>query len=664
MQRHTEIAEWVEGTTPAFFAARSDAMDELQGLEVGLNYLDRHNRIYEESTDSVEEAVGADEHIWPPMTFDRASNDLESDSFDELPETTPIFITYLRSLIPTGTGRTECASCSWQFDSDLGLDYIRSHFRDCYLKGLDMAEENVVEIEPQEITDKWRSCCSDDQADCERLQVYMPSIDGFVDQLRTLCNGRLVCIDPKCKAAQPFDAAVDNLRVHYQVYHDGRFLPHEDTGDLLDVTSHLALQAWKIERLFAKAQALSDKWVSMDNKARDMAKERCRWSLERECSAYGRFQEMQQFGVLKDLNKVFRSRYRQFHRLVSKSSSTDLALFTNGLREKYPKHKDLRRLGTRIFKRVLQGSSPTTLLEVFAFISLSQAMATVMKRRGIQVDLSPGTIDYHAWRACIEDEADQRLYDQILIAWFHPRWREELHSGGTNQTPFSVQEAMERLVLQVMQAKQTNGAFRFSAFLRLDSSLKKQAHQESTCTLRDDDHEPPGSPADTHTGKEAKDDPGGSGTGALINTIIFIGVWLFMIYISALGVALLYLGNPEHCHLITRDGEEHVASARNVVLAVEKMKDRIIDRLRRHPSITVLDGIVKGVDEVLDGGYVWSVSDLHICLEQAVQNHVEEPGLRSLLYTEIRRWCKEALNWVEPICERHRGGCMFVPVAL
>jgi hypothetical protein len=88
---------------------------------------------------------------------------------------------------------------------------------------------------------------------------------------------------------------------------------------------------------------------------------------------------------------------------------------------------------------------------------------------------------------------------------------------------------MKKLVLQLMQAKQTNGAFKFSAFLRPDPFPQKQAHQESTCTLLDDNCEPSGSPADTHPNKEENDDPGGSGTEALIDTAIFAGVWLFMI---------------------------------------------------------------------------------------------------------------------------------------
>lgn len=83
--------------------------------------------------------------------------------------------------------------------------------------------------------------------------------------------------------------------------------------------------------------------------------------------------------------------------------------------------------------------------------------------------------------------------------------------------------------------------------------------------------------------------------------------------------------------MITVDGQEHVASVRDVMLATETMRDRILDRLRQHPNITGLDGIVKAVEEVLDGGYIWSMSDLHICLEQAVQVRTNTPSIAALM---------------------------------
>lgn len=88
---------------------------------------------------------------------------------------------------------------------------------------------------------------------------------------------------------------------------------------------------------------------------------------------------------------------------------------------------------------------------------------------------------------------------------------------------------MKRVVLQLMQAKQTNGAFKFSAFLRLVPFPKKQAHRGRARTLWDEDCAPSGSPVDTRLNKEEKDGTESNGIERLINTIIFIGVWLFMI---------------------------------------------------------------------------------------------------------------------------------------
>ncbi|KAM6509766.1 hypothetical protein FALCPG4_017413 [Fusarium falciforme] len=67
-QREMEISKWVEGATPAF--SRLKAMEELRGLEIGLDYVDRSNRGYAESIDSDEETTGADETIWTPVASD------------------------------------------------------------------------------------------------------------------------------------------------------------------------------------------------------------------------------------------------------------------------------------------------------------------------------------------------------------------------------------------------------------------------------------------------------------------------------------------------------------------------------------------------------------------------------------------------------------------
>ncbi|UPK95386.1 hypothetical protein LCI18_006321 [Fusarium solani-melongenae] len=590
-----------EQYAPDTESEESDVLDELQGLEIGLDFLDE-SEDEDETIDEEEETVGDNDDekavfrdLEELALAELVLKHLQArESVAEMRE--PILISYLKMLRPNGSGNVECPFCQWSFNREqLNLDSIRSHFRCCgdwaaatSLCSLDYSEQQH-ETELREVMDKLQRLWS------KRKPPHLVELLQLIYRTPRLLN------------------TFDGMN-----WHDD-----DNTTGRLDVSVYLACHKREIERLLAKAQARQQEWNSMDNDAREMEKARCSWVLECERSIFRRWPEMPQFNVLRDLNRIF---------------------------------------------QVIQGTSPTTLLEIFAFISLSQSMATVMRRRDIHINLDPGTVDYLSWRTCIEDEASRGLYDEILIVWFHPQWKDELHSGESNQSPLSAQEAMKRLVIELMKAQQTNGAFKFSAFLMLDPFPQQQAHQESTCalpSLRDDDCDPPSSPANTHPDKEAKDDPGGSGTEALINTVIFIGVWLFMIYVSALGVALLFLSNPEQrCYLITGDGEEHVASTRNVVLVAEKMKDRILDRLRHHLSITTLDGIFKAVKEVLDGGYVWSVSDLHVCLEQAVQNHVEEPGLRSLLYTEIRHLCKEALNWVEPICERHRGGCMFVPVAL
>lgn len=283
------------------------------------------------------------------------------------------------------------------------------------------------ETEARRIIAELQRYCLDIRERFRVAQAKLPSADGFLKQIRTFCNGQLTCIGSGCNVAQFFDASWDGLSSHYKASHAKHILQNKDIRDVVDINHHLGRCGESVEQLFAEARDRRDQWRSMDHHARKMEEKRCRRSLNYEHSAFRRLSMMPQVMVLKHVDKVFRSRYQRFRRLIAKSPLRELTLFTKELRDKCPKPKTLRRLGLRVFQQVVQGGSPNTLLEVFAFISLSQAMAAVMCHRGIQVDLNPGTIDYHAWRACIEDATEQHIYDQILLAWFHPCWREELH---------------------------------------------------------------------------------------------------------------------------------------------------------------------------------------------------------------------------------------------
>lgn len=101
-------------------------------------------------------------------------------------------------------------------------------------------------------------------------------------------------------------------------------------------------------------------------------------------------------------------------------------------------------------------------------------------------------------------------------------------AGGSNQAPLSVKEAMKRHVIQLMKAKETNGAFNFSVFLTLEPFPRKQAHQGWTRTWWDENCESARSPVYPLPNEE-NNDSGGTGTRALKNTVIFIRASLFMI---------------------------------------------------------------------------------------------------------------------------------------
>lgn len=361
------------------------------------------------------------------------------------PETWSLgFADYLKSLSPSKSGSVECPFCDHPFGSELELLAITSHFRWCLLaqRLFGSCKDQLASVwtkdynfKPYTIINNLRERCFEKREQLKiAAQAQLPSVTVFLTQLRAFCDGRLTCIGPKCQGAQCFDASWVGLESHFEQYHAYHLLQDEDFIGLVDVHVHLVCHKKDIERLFAKAQVHREEWAFMDTHSRVMEELRCNYYLKCECSTRGRLQTSPQFEVLKELSSVFRSRYGGFRRLAAESLSADLASFLREIREKCPTSKELRQLGTRIFKQVVQGTPPSTLLETFAFISLSQAMTTVMRNRDVQIDLDPGTIDYLAWRTCIDDEASRRLYDKIINIWFHFPGREELQCMSLNRS--------------------------------------------------------------------------------------------------------------------------------------------------------------------------------------------------------------------------------------
>lgn len=358
------------------------------------------------------------------------------------------FIAFLKRLRPSECGRVECPPCRMNYDGELDLHTISDHFRYCHVGNISMADKGDLkprvwaainhlmrDSEGRQIIMTLRDRCSDISKEyLERKSALaqtgtykpnLPSVIIFLSQQRVSCDGQLVCIGPKCKGLERFEASWDALKLHYESIHAEHLLKDDQVRYQLDVNSHLAGHNRSINRLLEKAQNRYNTWSLMDDDAKEAERASDAWHIENEASIYRRLPGMSQFGVLRDLKKMFRSRHRKFFRLVAESSSREISSFAEKLRAECPSPADLRRLGTQTFRRVVGGITPTTLLETFAFITLSEAMTTVMRRRGVQVTFDPHIVDYFAWRTSIKDEAEHVTYDQLLMAWFHPRWQSE-----------------------------------------------------------------------------------------------------------------------------------------------------------------------------------------------------------------------------------------------
>jgi hypothetical protein len=163
----------------------------------------------------------------------------------------------------------------------------------------------------------------------------------------------------------------------------------------------------------------------MDDDHKRRAKELDAQRKHRRAAVYQRVHRMRQWGVLRDLRKKFYERHNEFQKLAT-CAEPPVRLFAK--RCKRP--GGLLRLGILTFKKILRGRSPKTLFEVFAFISLPYAMATVMHGRGIQVEFAPRICDFSTWKESIIDIDELLRSVRQWVIWpIKPRhWPMQGHS--------------------------------------------------------------------------------------------------------------------------------------------------------------------------------------------------------------------------------------------
>lgn len=137
-----------------------------------------------------------------------------------------------------------------------------------------------------------------------------------------------------------------------------------------------------------------------------------------------------QWATLRSLRKASMYHYNQFTKVTADPASADI----RKLRKSYVTAKNMLDMGILTFRDVLHGHIPTTLVDIFAFASLSYVISKTLHSNGHidESDILSGILD---WRAAIVDEGERSAFDEIAkrlwpeakeIMHFFPMERKEL----------------------------------------------------------------------------------------------------------------------------------------------------------------------------------------------------------------------------------------------
>jgi hypothetical protein len=242
------------------------------------------------------------------------------------------------------------------------------------------------------------------------------SISMFFLQLRATYDGRLLCLHPKCSMDLSFEASTEGLEGHFLQHncrnlleHAGAFTEEQFLGQF---THNLSQSDSDVLVLLALAEIQKQRWVNMKSRGKRPAEPAehsaiGRGSFRRDFEA---FQKKQQWAVLRSLQAEFNRRNGEFLRFASRSylpETADLVKSCN-------KQDELLESSILTVKDILTGLAPSSLKELYGFITLASSMAAVMRKRGVSVSCDPTENDFVSWRQCLKNTFAREDFDCLV----------------------------------------------------------------------------------------------------------------------------------------------------------------------------------------------------------------------------------------------------------
>lgn len=353
----------------------------------------------------------------------------------------------------------EGIGCSWdvvfrRFDCESSFPCtsrdIQVHIRHCkFIREFTVKEPSYEALEGYLEQPESKTRIANLQRRCITIQERLrslPDVDHFLCQLEILPSGELKCQLPGCADWDRIQHDSISIKDHFRRHHcsnfKGAFMPEaiDEINANLDSQLQRPDTAVIMDKIQSDAAQKSSvftypglEYPRLEYPEPEYRWTECHWleftseSLSTAHSLEIQKPSWEQLRVLRTLRAKFIVHHRQFLQRTANSSSRGL----QELRKTCRRYADLLDTGLLTFKAIMNNESPSSLKEIFAFISLTCAMVGTMQLKGKSISFCLDEFEMRRWRMSLETQRDRAIFDELVpLLW--PELNKHLEDGSSD----------------------------------------------------------------------------------------------------------------------------------------------------------------------------------------------------------------------------------------
>jgi hypothetical protein len=248
----------------------------------------------------------------------------------------------------------------------------------------------------------------------------LPDIDDFLCNLNYLPSGKVKCQRPACANLDGFKPDYSSYKTHFILHHCANFEGALQVKTIFEIESSIKsqLKRPKTASIMANIREHARFGIPIEQRISDLTHPQLKYPSEIRNSNTAHSLEIkkpswEQLRVLRTLRAKFIVNHRQFLQRTASSCSDKL----QDLRKSCRRYADLLDTGLLTFKAIMNNECPSSLKEIFAFISLSYAMVGTMQAKGKPVDFCLDRKEMTRWRSSLRNE-DLDTFDELVpLLW-------------------------------------------------------------------------------------------------------------------------------------------------------------------------------------------------------------------------------------------------------